>query len=417
MDQYALWLYEAAGYSRSRIFHLRKAMGEDPSFAEKLYYLTDRDTEELISRIPDYRGMNRRLSEGLCRARKKDPARAAQQLWEKEMEFAGFDDPCYPEKLKNIPDPPYGIYYIGNLPDPRLPSLAVVGARKTTPYGREQAGIFCRKLAAHGIQIISGMARGIDGIAGRTAIEAGGTSFAVLGCGADICYPPENEDLYSGLAQYGGVISEYPPGTKPVARFFPSRNRIISGLADALFVVEARLRSGTQITAGSALEQGKDIFALPGRVSDDASAGCISLLRDGAFIAASPEDILEYFFGVQDGAADPLTDFAISGRRDHSTRQEAAGPWVSGSSQEFSEAERDAGQGAGLSGTAAAVYRCLDDSTPKDLEEVLSDLKEETGTVLKPQELLAQLTLLCVSGHAQQADAGFYIARHPLPLV
>ena len=411
MDQYALWLYEAAGYSRSRIFRLRKAMGEDPSFAEKLYYMTDKDTEDIISNIPDYRGMNRELFKGLALARKKEPAAAQDLLWKKEMEFVSYDEPGFPERLRNIPDPPYGIYYIGSLPDPALPSLAVVGARKTTPYGREQAGIFCRRLAGCGVQIVSGMARGIDGIAGRTALEAGGTSFAVLGCGADICYPPENEDLYSDLAQYGGILSEYPPGTKPVARFFPSRNRIISGLSDALFVVEARLQSGTQITAGSALEQGRDIFALPGRVSDDASAGCISLLRDGAYIAASPDDILEYFFGVQDGEAS-LAGIVSGASLDLSKKPEGASVRLPEGKDKASGAAEDPGPVQGLSDIARAVYSCLDTSTPKDLEELMTDIKEETGYDLKPQELLSQLTLLCVSGHAGQADAGFYIAKH-----
>ena len=143
------------------------------------------------------------------------------------------------------------------------------------------------------MQIISGMAKGIDGIAGRGALDESDASFAVLGCGVDICYPKENRDLYEALCERGGVISEYCPGTEPEARLFPPRNRIISALSDALLVIEARERSGTLITVDCALEQGKDVWAVPGRVCDAKSAGCNELLRQGAGVAASPEVMLE----------------------------------------------------------------------------------------------------------------------------
>ena len=151
-------------------------------------------------------------------------------------------------------------------------------------------------MASRGITIISGMARGIDGIAQTAALDAGGRSYAVLGCGVDICYPEENRSLYDRLLQQGGILSEYPPGTPPEARLFPLRNRIISGLADAVLVIEARKKSGTLITVDMALEQGRDVFALPGRVSDSLSDGCNRLIRQGAAPATCPEDLLEYFF-------------------------------------------------------------------------------------------------------------------------
>ena len=146
--------------------------------------------------------------------------------------------------------------------------------------------------------MVSGMARGIDGIAQKAALEAGGASFAVLGCGVDICYPEENRELYDRLLQEGGILSEYPPGMPPEPKLFPPRNRIISGLSDLVLVIEARKKSGTLITVDMALEQGREVYALPGRVSDKLSDGCNRLIRQGAGVATCPEDILEFFFGT-----------------------------------------------------------------------------------------------------------------------
>ena len=143
------------------------------------------------------------------------------------------------------------------------------------------------------------MARGVDGIAQKAALLAGGDSYGILGCGVDVCYPPENKEIYDRLITNGGSISEYPPGTQPIANFFPIRNRIISAFADALVVVEARLRSGTQITVDTALEQGKEVFAIPGRVTDRLSDGCNFLISQGAGIALSVEDVLDRLNGIK----------------------------------------------------------------------------------------------------------------------
>lgn len=199
----------------------------------------------------------------------------------------------YPQKLKRYPNMPSGLYVRGRLPDEARPSVAVVGARRSSPYGNEAARRFAGELAAAGVQIISGMAWGIDGMAHEGALEAGGDTFAVLGCGADVCYPAGHRQLYERLSEQGGIISEYEPGTSPRPCFFPARNRIISGLADLVLVVEAKERSGSLITADFALEQGKDVFAVPGRLGDELSRGCLNLIRQGAGLADSPETILE----------------------------------------------------------------------------------------------------------------------------
>ncbi|WP_024866924.1 DNA-processing protein DprA [Butyrivibrio sp. FCS014] len=219
--------------------------------------------------------------------------REKRKLEEKGIRFISRIEPDFPEKLKNIHNPPFALYVKGKLPDPQKPSVAIIGARMCSEYGRYAARHFGRGLALSGVQIISGMARGVDGIAQAAALDAGGTTFGVLGCGPDICYPEENRLIYDGIASSGGIISEYAPGTMPESRNFPVRNRIISALADVVLVVEARKKSGTQITVDTALEQGREVLAVPGRVTDRLSDGCNSIISQGAGIAVDVEDVLD----------------------------------------------------------------------------------------------------------------------------
>ena len=202
--------------------------------------------------------------------------------------------PEYPEKLRNFERMPRGIYVLGELPKAQKKSVAIVGARTCSNYGKQEALKFSRTLALHGVQIISGLAYGIDTWAHLGALESGGQTFAVLGCGADVCYPKENYPLYRKIVREGGgILSEFEPGCPPKPWHFPVRNRIISGLADLVLVVEARRKSGSLITADCALEQGKSVYAVPGRADDELSAGCNALIAQGAGIACTPEIILE----------------------------------------------------------------------------------------------------------------------------
>ena len=210
------------------------------------------------------------------------------------IRFIHKDSSEYPDRFKCIPDAPYSFYLKGRLPDPDSASVGIVGARACSGYGRETTLEFSAKLAEYGIQIVSGMAHGIDACSAQGALRAGGNPFAVLGSGVDVIYPRENTELYYQILLSGGIISEYPPGTPPVAWQFPHRNRLIAGLSDVLLVMEARKRSGTLITANYALEQGKEIFALPGRVDDPLSTGCNSLIADGAGILLDPLQIIEH---------------------------------------------------------------------------------------------------------------------------
>ena len=202
--------------------------------------------------------------------------------------------PGYPPGLLKLERMPAGLYVAGRLPDPARKSVAIVGARACSDYGRRETARFARALAEHGVQIISGLAYGIDAWAHRGALEAGGNTFAVLGSGADVCYPRANYSLYRRMIREGGgVLSEFEPGTQPVPWHFPIRNRIISGLSDLVLVVEARKKSGALITADYALEQGKSVYAVPGRLDDPLSEGCNRLIAQGAAPACEPEQLLE----------------------------------------------------------------------------------------------------------------------------
>lgn len=199
----------------------------------------------------------------------------------------------YPKRLLQLADMPPQLFIKGALPTDSEPSVAIVGARMCSNYGKAQAYEYARVLSQAGVQIISGMARGIDGYAHRGALEGGGRTFAVLGCGVDICYPRENLDLYRKIPKQGGILSEYENNTPPFSRNFPRRNRIISALADIVLVIEAKERSGSLITVDAALEQGKTVFALPGRVCDELSKGCNRLISQGAGVADTPKTLLD----------------------------------------------------------------------------------------------------------------------------
>lgn len=207
-------------------------------------------------------------------------------------------DDEYPELLKEIYDPPLALYIKGRLDFDA--GIGVVGSRRASLYGLTCARNFGRELSLRGMAIISGFARGVDTSAHRGAIDAGGKTFAVLGSGLNRIYPAENENLIPKILEYkGGIISEYPLDTGPLPHNFPRRNRIISGLSSGVLVVEAAKNSGALITADCALEQGREVFALPGKVDSETSSGTNNLIRQGAKIVVSVDDILEEFTGIR----------------------------------------------------------------------------------------------------------------------
>ncbi len=216
-----------------------------------------------------------------------------EELAGRGISFVTEEDETYPERLMDLEDWPPVLFYRGRLPEPGLPAAAVIGSRTCTEYGKEMAFFLARSLAERGVTVVSGMALGVDGYAGRGALSSG-RSAAVLGSGADVCYPRENIDLYAGLLEKGTVFSEMPPGHHARPADFPRRNRLISGLSDVLVVVEAAEKSGTLITVNCALAANREVFALPGRVNDRMSRGCNQLIRSGAQILTCPEDVLQY---------------------------------------------------------------------------------------------------------------------------
>lgn len=214
---------------------------------------------------------------------------------EKNILIIPCDDPRYPVLLKNIHDPPVVLYVYGMADSINCRGIGIVGARAATQYGKSAAEHLGNSLARRGFTIVSGMALGVDTAAHRGALAAKGKTIAVLGCGLDIVYPPANNDLYNSIAGSGAVVSEYPLGTEPENFRFPARNRIISGLSQGIVVVEAAQRSGSLITASHALEQGREVFAVPGRIDSAKSAGTHGLLQQGAKLVHSVDDICEEF--------------------------------------------------------------------------------------------------------------------------
>jgi DNA processing protein len=226
--------------------------------------------------------------------------------------------PDFPAQLLAIPDPPEALFIRGDAALLGRPQLAIVGSRGPTPAGRETAFDFARRLAGAGLAITSGLATGIDSAAHRGALAGGGKTLAVCGTGLDLVYPPRNRALAEEIAARGALVSEFPPGTPPRPHHFPRRNRLISGLSLGVVVVEARHRSGSLITARLAAEQGRDVFALPGSIHNLLARGCHRLIRDGARLVESPEEVLEglqsdLFQALAVGQAQPSAAVGFSG--------------------------------------------------------------------------------------------------------
>ncbi|MCR4791206.1 MAG: DNA-processing protein DprA [Lachnospiraceae bacterium] len=285
---YAFWLVSVPWIGQGPVPSLLELYGSPKEIFEK-------SDEELLS----LRGKaGRKLNvEPLLKCRKNaDIFRMYDDLDRSGMKISFAWDDDYPVRLKHIPDPPTALFYLGKLPRDEKLSVAVIGSRQCSEYGEKLACELGEALGENDINVISGMAVGIDGISQAAALGSGGESYAVLGSGADVCYPDSNYSLYEKLKNLGGVISAYPPGTSARAQFFPPRNRIVSGLADAVVVLEARSRSGTLITVDMALEQGRDIYAAPGRLGDELSAGCNGLIGHGALVYLSPEIFIRDLF-------------------------------------------------------------------------------------------------------------------------
>lgn len=282
-SQYRYWLASQSMLSaREKLFLIKKFGNEEEVF--KL-------SENVIGKLQE---LTPAVREALRTAQKDASWHQAYENFRKQrITLVCWKDSEYPEKLREIYDPPYCLFVKGELPPPDKKAVAVVGARGCSAYGEAVACNIGKQLALCGVSVISGLALGIDGAAHRGALEGKGATFAVMGCGVDVCYPASHRKLYGQICEEGGVLSEFAVGSQPRQAFFPIRNRIISGLADAVVVVEARPRSGSLITADRALEQGRMVYAVPGRISDSLSSGTNWLLSQGAAPFFSMEEFLK----------------------------------------------------------------------------------------------------------------------------
>ncbi len=284
--EYWFWLHNQNGIGKVKREKLLKRFGS----AKEVF----RAEKEALEEIKE---LNKKDIITLIEGRKEEEIQKNyEKLLQKGISFVLREEKEYPKRLKYIYDSPDALYVRGKFPDTDKKAIAIVGARNCSDYGIEMAAYFGKELAKAGIEIISGLARGIDSASHKGALETcKGATYGVLGCGIDRCYPIENLELFMEMQKRGGVISEFGIGMSPRAGNFPLRNRIISGLCDGILVIEAKEKSGSLITAGLGLEQGKDIFALPGRSGDVLSKGCNNLIKQGGFLVDSPQDIIDFY--------------------------------------------------------------------------------------------------------------------------
>ncbi|HWP45810.1 MAG TPA: DNA-processing protein DprA [Candidatus Limnocylindrales bacterium] len=313
---------------------------------------------------------------------KTDILRKQLQLLEKHrVQIVTLSDSNYPELLRNIFDPPPVLYVKGTFSERDQLAVAVVGSRKSSSYGRLTAEKICLDLVSRGVTIVSGLARGIDSFAHRGALKGGGRTIAVLGNGVDCIYPRENRRLYEAIVEKGAVISEFPLGTPPDRKNFPVRNRIISGLSLGVVVVEAGDQSGALITADQALEQGREVLAIPGNVSSYTSRGTHRLIKQGAKLVETAEDILEELSLSRIGAGTQIQPLLSNSSRSippHSPERKgmiSSSPFLKGLKGETTPPLED------LTEDEKSVYAVIG-SEPLHVDEIVHRLQRPAGFVL-----------------------------------
>ncbi len=390
MDKYLYWLDRAEGLGPMAKRNLIEAFGT----AEEVFRAADGHLQYIL---------DERKLEILKNARiEVEIEKSFYELQKKNIKMCCYHEDDYPSKLINIPDPPFCLYYTGHLPNENIPSVAIIGARECSAYGEYIASKLGKVLGNQGIQVISGMARGIDGISQWAALDAGGVSYGVLGNGVDVCYPKSNQVLYEELLIKGGILSTYPPGTKPQAKLFPPRNRIVSGLADVLVVIEARHRSGTSITVDMALEQGREIYAVPGRITDRLSDGCNKMLKEGAHVFLSPEDFLLDLEAMLPMKMEELRKQQIS---DYETEMQGEDKNLDSKKTAALEGNKDADNTLG-----AMIIKVLD-FYPQSIETIIAKLHKEYCIEVKHEELTSELMMLCLLGQIEQDSSSWFSSK------
>jgi DNA processing protein len=339
-----------------------------------------------IEQLTKVQGIGNKTAEGIVRTRLAFNA-------EQEMEEAArqgvrilhWDDPRYPPPLKGIDDPPPVLYVKGTLERGDSLALGIVGSRRCSHYGLEQAERFSHLLASAGLTIISGLARGIDSAAHRGALSAKGRTIAVQGCGLARCFPPENQKLFEKICENGAVISELPLSYEPLSENFPGRNRIIAGLSMGVLVVEAAPRSGALITAKAALEYNREVMAIPGRIDSPTSKGPHELIKQGARLVDCVEEIMDTLGIIGQGLKEH-----VSGSADQ-TQKEVEAPLFDISRMNLSESEK-------------AVLKAID-LHPLDTEEIIAANELPAGAVH------SALISLQLKGLIKQLPGNLYVKR------
>lgn len=388
--KYWIWLSELKGLQGQTRLSLLEHFGSP----ENIYYA---DTEEIlltegITRDQAARLENRSLS---------DADRILADCQQGNIRILTLNDAEYPDRLRNIYDPPCVLYCKGQFPaiDEEV-TVAVVGTRTATPYGIQVAERMSYEMASGGAIVVTGLARGVDAAAAHGALLAGGRAIGVLGNGVDVIYPRENWKLYEDVAAVGALVSEYPPGTPPTGSHFPVRNRIISGLSLAALVVEAPEKSGALITAATALEQSRDVYAIPGPVDAAMSRGCNQLIREGAGLAVCGWDILRDYADLYPGKLrEGGARRELPKQSGYQARQEEKTPPKR--LPDMLSLSRD---GAELTDDQIAILKTLTD-TPM----LVDDLIEETQ--IPARRILSALTMLELDNYVLQS-AGKRYARN-----
>ena len=342
---------------KALLFHFGSAI--------RVFSCTEREVKGLLF-------LSDREKEALINGRKMPvPKDLLERIKSHDISFVTVKDRDYPRLLLDVFNPPFIIFYRGTLPHEDESCVAMVGARRCSAYGKKAAYSLSSLLAKNGISVVSGLALGIDGFSHEGALSSGGRTYAFLGCGVDICYPSSHEELFERIIENGAVMSEFPPGTKPLKNNFPVRNRLISGLSERVVIVEAAEKSGSLITADFALEQGREIYVFPGRYYDALSKGTNRLIYQGAGVILSPEEFVSDLLSIKD------------------TALSFTGGTVKGKNRNLEDDE-------------AIVYSCLD-FYPKGFES----LSAETGLPLL--SLISAVMRLCDRGLVMETFKNEYV--------
>ena len=372
-EKYYYWLHNVPGIGRITMQKILEHMTP-----EELYGSNLEKTQSFLTK---------KQRDAIRESKKRwDIGKEWEKLEKRKIKVLYLGNHNYPEKLSKISDPPPILYQKGKENIWEKPSVAVIGARACSHYGSLAAKELGRDLANRGIVVVSGMARGIDGICQWAALEHGGESVGVLGSGVEVCYPPENRSLYERLQRDGSLLSENPPFMQPNAGLFPLRNRIISGLADMVVVVESREKSGTLITVDMALEQGKEVYAVPGRMTDSVSRGCNNLIKQGAGVILSPREFVEEISPI------------LFQKYQNAGKEERQKNWQSREKKHSWQEEKTRDGNLGFQTTVTKeeekILKVLDVSL-KNIEEIYREVRveKEEITLNKVMEILLKLQL------------------------